>query len=390
MNNNMSDRGASALDSMQHSHTSTQQWKSFEMRMLQRRVARCLLRADVALDAGCTSDAREALEEVRRLGPSSPDLTRLELRLVQSLAPVEAAAGVFEGVEKPTPRRRALMMSLAACAAVLVAGWVGWQTVLLTRWTVPSRPSAKSSAPAQATLLIPQAARAEVSLPEGVDSVPLAVEDAPAATVIDAPPPLRARSEVSQPDGKPAVAEPEPTRGAAPVAPPTPVNPMPPPAAAPPTTGLPPLPLGTSGNVSAAASGTPPAPERETEAAPAEPPRKPASASAPADVEGVRVRAVLVRYEAAYSGLDAAAARAVWPGVDERALARAFDGLRSQQLSLGLCDVSVDGGMARADCSGSATWTPKVGGGGRTEGRRWRFYLQNGDAGWQITRAEAR
>ena len=83
-------------------------------------------------------------------------------------------------------------MSLAACAVVLVAGWVGWQTVLLTRWTVPSRPSAKSSAPAQANLLIPQAARADVVLPEGVDSV------------IAAPLPLRARSEASQPDGKPA------------------------------------------------------------------------------------------------------------------------------------------------------------------------------------------
>jgi hypothetical protein len=102
------------------------------------------------------------------------------------------------------------------------------------------------------------------------------------------------------------------------------------------------------------------------------------------------VRAVLARYEAAYSGLDAAAARAVWPGVDERALARAFDGLQSQRLSLGRCDVLVTGLTARADCAGSASWTPKVGGGGRTQARRWRFELQNAGTGWLITRAEAR
>ncbi|MBA3887587.1 MAG: hypothetical protein H0X67_17925 [Acidobacteria bacterium] len=103
-----------------------------------------------------------------------------------------------------------------------------------------------------------------------------------------------------------------------------------------------------------------------------------------------RVRAVLSRYEAAYTGLDAAAARAVWPAVNERALARAFDGLQSQRVSLEQCDVSVSGGSAKAVCAGNATWVPKVGGGGRTEARRWSFDLRNSSGDWQIVRAEAR
>jgi len=110
----------------------------------------------------------------------------------------------------------------------------------------------------------------------------------------------------------------------------------------------------------------------------------------PAVDESALVRAVLAGYEAAYSRLDASAARAVWPGVDERALARAFDGLQAQRLSLGRCEVSVNGGTARADCSGSATWTPKIGGGGRTQNRRWRFDLENAAGRWHISRAEAR
>jgi hypothetical protein len=47
--------------------------------------------------------------------------------------------------------------------------------------------------------------------------------------------------------------------------------------------------------------------------------------------EHAAVRATLGRYESAYSDLNTAAAHAVWPGVDERALARAFDSLSSQR-----------------------------------------------------------
>ena len=102
------------------------------------------------------------------------------------------------------------------------------------------------------------------------------------------------------------------------------------------------------------------------------------------------VRATLGRYEAAYSGLDVSAARAVWPSVDQRALARAFDGLASQRVALENCDVLVNGATARATCSGRAEWTPKVGGGQHRQNRRWAFELANAGGTWQIVRAEAK
>src|SRR5262249_4127091 len=45
------------------------------------------------------------------------------------------------------------------------------------------------------------------------------------------------------------------------------------------------------------------------------------------------VRRTLQQYKTAYDALDARSARAVWPVVNERALARAFDGLQSQNLT---------------------------------------------------------
>jgi hypothetical protein len=106
--------------------------------------------------------------------------------------------------------------------------------------------------------------------------------------------------------------------------------------------------------------------------------------TAPAESAGVR--AALARYEAAYSGLDASAARAVWPTVDERALARAFDGLAAQRLSLGNCDVRVNGDTAHAICAGRAAWTPKIGAGQRSATRQWSFDLRHADGAWYIYR----
>jgi hypothetical protein len=109
------------------------------------------------------------------------------------------------------------------------------------------------------------------------------------------------------------------------------------------------------------------------------------------DVTGERaVRAALSRYESAYSQLDAAAAGAVWPSVDRRALTRAFAGLASQTIRLSRCDVRVNGPTAQADCTGSAQWTPKVGGGSQSAARRWRFELRQTGSNWEIVSANAR
>ena len=45
------------------------------------------------------------------------------------------------------------------------------------------------------------------------------------------------------------------------------------------------------------------------------------------------IKQTLQRYRHAYEGLDAQSARAVYPAVNEAALARAFDGLHSQSLA---------------------------------------------------------
>jgi hypothetical protein len=103
------------------------------------------------------------------------------------------------------------------------------------------------------------------------------------------------------------------------------------------------------------------------------------------------IQETLHRYADAYARLDAGAARAVWPTVDQRALARAFEGLESQGLSFEHCDVTVAGGDATAACRGRARYVPKVG--SRVplvESRQWTFRLRKGDAGWQIMQAEAR
>jgi len=96
------------------------------------------------------------------------------------------------------------------------------------------------------------------------------------------------------------------------------------------------------------------------------------------------IRSALSRYEAAYNSLDAKAATSVWPGVDQRALGRAFDGLLSQRVSLGLCDITVIGDIGGATCAGKARWEPKVGGGLQTADRYWNFHLRRTGDGWKI------
>jgi ketosteroid isomerase-like protein len=103
------------------------------------------------------------------------------------------------------------------------------------------------------------------------------------------------------------------------------------------------------------------------------------------------IRAVLQKYRAAYERLDADAARRVWPSVDVRALSRAFNGLRAQQLDFQQCDVKVRDAGASASCRGSATYVPRVGSQEtRSEPRRWTFRFEKATSGWVIVRAEAR
>jgi hypothetical protein len=118
----------------------------------------------------------------------------------------------------------------------------------------------------------------------------------------------------------------------------------------------------------------------------------PAEASfRPAVDDAGLVEETLHRYADAYARLDAGAARAVWPTVDQRALARAFEGLESQGIVFEHCDVTVAGERATAACRGRAQYVPKVGSREPLVARRlWSFRLEKAGAGWQIVEAEAR
>jgi hypothetical protein len=98
----------------------------------------------------------------------------------------------------------------------------------------------------------------------------------------------------------------------------------------------------------------------------------------------------LQRYRSAYEGLDAREARAVWPAVNEAALARAFDNLESQRLTFDACSVQLHGDDAVAMCRGTARYVPKIGSHEpRVEPRSWTFALRKAGDEWKIASARA-
>jgi hypothetical protein len=369
----------------ERSHTSTTEWKSFEIRMRRRRAERCFLRAEVALNAGFDEDARKALDEARRLDPSAPEIAEMEKRIALATR-----------AQPDEPARHSWRVPLAACLGLALAGAIGWRL----------------AGPAEVTRTPPSIRQADIVLPAPTNTVAVRKTSvvAPIETV-----PVVAHATAARPTqpgvtgtaGRTTAAGsdvPRPPRGSLGSAPGLTAAP---PAArrgeglgridAPAVPALrteapaglippPPAPSATATSTPAVSGIRDRADAPSTIAAIRE--NDSAGASTNLD-ESSRVRTVLSRYEAAYSGLDASAARTVWPGVDERALARAFGGLQSQRLSLGRCDVEVEGRSARAECTGSASWTPKVGS-GRTEPRRWTFDLRNASGAWQIVKAEAR
>lgn len=113
--------------------------------------------------------------------------------------------------------------------------------------------------------------------------------------------------------------------------------------------------------------------------------------SARRDAETRAIENVLGRYRIALNTLDAGAASAVWPTVNEKTLAKAFERLESHEVSFDRCQIEIYSVLAEAACSGSARYVPAVG--SRTpkdEARRWRFTLLKASGGWQIDSVEAR
>jgi len=103
------------------------------------------------------------------------------------------------------------------------------------------------------------------------------------------------------------------------------------------------------------------------------------------------IESVLSRYAAAFSARDVAAARAVWPGVNERGLVRAFESVEEQQFDLGECVITANPPRAVASCDGTAKYVPKVGSKRvRSEPRHWTFHLEQQRDGWSIEAVDLR
>jgi hypothetical protein len=421
-------------------HTATEQWQSFEMRMRRRRVERCLIRASVAIEVGVLEDAREAIDEIRRLQPDEPGLEQLtaDLAEAENRPSIEPELPP-ETVSEPAPARHHRSAAAVVLLAGAAAGGWWWTSTLKTADVIQMAVSATRSANQPLTKPGPDpfegvaenSAPPSISTQAGPDAVPLATvglapladpqpavsaatqtetaPDAPVANVtiptVDQIPvqatPVSARS-----DERPALSESR-SPVVPPVVDPAPVVPVQPAssaklepltdipgtATAPPrvvaATAAPAAPAAAAGAGGAEGIAAPEAAVRSTEA-PAVLPSPPPADTAPTRSEEQRVRATLARYEAAYNRLDAAAAASVWPGVNQRALASAFHGLSAQAISLGDCEIRVTGATANAQCTGTARWTPKVGGGTQSAARQWRFDLRNSAGNWVITQAIAR
>jgi hypothetical protein len=337
------------------SHTATSEWQSFELRMRRRRVERLLLHADAAVQQGCLEEARECLDEARRLAPGLPGIDAIERKLDQPLATIDGDPG---RVASSSGWGWILPLGIAAAAVVALA--------------VAGRPDVPLPADdLRALRLAPRVAEMR-PMPGSQRTVePRRTEALDAASSSDVP--LRApETEIDD-----AVVASLPALN--PVSPAVnPVSPAPPPPP-PPGPALVVAPM-----AAAVASGPIPLPPANTTMV------VPAAEPPPSAIErgDAGVRDTLSRYADAYNTLDAAAAERVWPGVNRASLARAFDALASQHVSLGDCRIGLNGATARASCSGTTTWAPKVGDGTpRREGRQWTFDLVRSGESWQIVSA---
>jgi hypothetical protein len=318
----------------------------FEQRARRRRVDRRIEAARQAIERKHLKHAAAALDEVIELDPNLPELSELtsqfdELRrssaAVSHRGPWLVAAAVFG-------------------ATVFGASWLQDSSPLVSRSIIGTAPLL--AAPTAAAIVEP--ADEPVATSGVVPAPPRAVNTA-------AVPPIAAPAE---PPAVHTVAAAAITR---PVA--EPIADLSAPAPAAPQAVPPPI-------------VAPPRPVQESPVA------APVAAPMPPKVESVdqsaMVHQTLQRYRSAYDGLDANSAHAVWPAVNQVALARAFDGLESQTLKFDACDVRVRGEAATATCQGSASYVPKIGNRQpRTEARTWNFTLHKAGDDWKIDSARA-
>jgi tetratricopeptide (TPR) repeat protein len=317
-------------------------YAKFEQRARRRRVDRRVDAARAAIEQKRLRAAAAALDEVIELDPNLPELAELTAQFDELRRAVA------------TPRRGP-WVAAAAVFAIAVFGGTWWQS---------SQPVRSRQVLSAAPLPLPLATMVAATEPSStVGTSGTVAADEPVPVVVAAP-----------------VDSPRLVNLTAPVAPATEQRPISSPplrlAAMPVEAPLPPVMMDAAiGPVNT-------------------PTALPISMTIPPKVDSIDdnilVKQALQRYRSAYEGLDAQSAQAVWPAVNEAALARAFDGLESQSLTFEACDVRLRGEAATAICRGSARYVTKVGSRDpRVEPRTWNFTLRKTGSDWKIDSARA-
>jgi hypothetical protein len=351
-------------------------YERFEERAKRRRVTRQLEAARAAIERRGLREAAAALDEVIELDPNVPELAAL--------------TKAFDDLRRSTAQtRRGPPFAAAAVFAVIVLGasWIEDPGALWSRpimvLTALVQPVPRASLGASAIdSPLERSGTTGALNPEANASEPAfaprsSVVSGSAGPVTNAP----ARAEPAQPFSSPrpdeAMADPRLSDVFTPTLPANvPASANVAPANVAPAT-VPPANLPIPGNLTASArpSNTPSPSSLENTGIVAKP---------KADDE-LLVNQALQRYRTAYDGLDARSAQAVWPAVNQAALARAFDGLSSQALRFDRCDVQLHTETATATCHGAVRYVPKIGSQEpRTEPRVWNFTLRKGGNDWKI------
>jgi hypothetical protein len=399
-------------------------WTDFEQRIQQRRFRALIEAGDRAVSSGDLTAARNALEEARELQPDSLEVSRLSIHLAtMPMLAVEKAKR--EGLFRSRTFRAASLLLLGV-SLLMGLDWVRADQTVTPSSRVASTTAAGLHVEDIAVVDEAPVVAAVPPVTDSIDSTPLqAPVDEPgdvATTGLQPPPVSRpVPDEIREvPTGETPdsfVALPA-NRLASNAVTTSPVvnGEIPDDYVAPARRAsndareAPVVPTGRAGTPSSLANvvrqpapiidplGTPagtslPLPAPAVSSAPVAPAAAPAAAAiVPPPNESLRVRSVLDQYARAYGRLDVSAVRAVWPSVDERALARAFSDLSSQTVSFDRCDIDIDpqsgGSNARASCYGRASYVGKVGSQQRTESRTVRFELKRDGDAWKIHKAQ--
>jgi hypothetical protein len=351
---------------------SAEGYAKFEERARRRRVDKRIEAARSAIERKKLREAASALDEVIELDPNMPELAVL--------------TAAFDELRRSTVRADRGPWVAAAVVfgtMVLAASWIEESRVLQSRAVTAVAPLVASAAP-DPIVLEPNDANAE---PTGTVGEQFADTDVPFTPVAPPARPIPANSAAGrsvavthEPALPPPPPSPQPRRGPAQLA-------------APPSQPAP-ISAAPIQDISAAPLPQRPAPAvaRNTlDPAATMPPVVPATPVPTSNADELQVKQVLQRYRVAYEGLDAQSAQAVWPAVNQVALARAFDGLESQRLTFEACSVELQGSShAVATCRGTARYVPKVGSRQpRIEPRIWSFALRKIGADWKIDNARA-